>query len=306
MTRFQTNEVSGRIAVVVGRTAGRVSRVWGQRGLGTIFKTLRRAPLFGRAVCRVAVEPDATFETEVFEPYWGPTLVGGRPYEPEVDAVMRRLGRFAPVLVDCGANNGYWSILATSRRYGFRAAIAIEANPPTYAVLSRNASLSGDRIRCVHRAVADVVGRPVHLAGSADHAVAHIGSDTTGPVVDTTTIDHEIAVAGWTTEPLVLKLDVEGYEGPALAGAEHALAHHDSALVFEDFADAGFDTVRLVAQRDYSTYYVDTSGRCRAVASVADARRHAAADVRPGRARNFVAVRPGGQFAEMFRSWCLE
>jgi FkbM family methyltransferase len=304
LPQFQTDKVAARVAVTVGYAAGVLSRAWGQRGLGTIFQALGRVPFLGNKRCRVALHPDAFFETSIFEPYWGPTLVGGRPYEPEVQAVMLRLGKFRPTFVDCGANFGYWSILATTATYGCARAIALEANPTTFEVLVRNASLNANRFVCVNRAVASTVGETVRLADAADHAVAYVSASGTGPSVKTTTIDHELESLAWEDGPVVLKIDVEGHEEPAIAGAERTLERGDAVLLFEDFASHDFRIVRLVSERlKYPLYYVDTLGHCHTVRVHADAARHAGADPRSGRARNFVAPKPGGQFAELMRSW---
>lgn len=159
-------------AVALARGIGVVSRAWGQRGLGTGFKMLNRVPLFRSARCEVEFMRGARFETEVFEPYWGPTLLGGRPYEPEVLTVLRWFAPLAPTFVDCGANYGFWSVITTASELAYPRVVAIEASATTFARLESNAKRNGNRFTPLLRAVGETSGQTLHLSDASLHAVA--------------------------------------------------------------------------------------------------------------------------------------
>lgn len=129
-------ELGSSAALRVAKAIGFTSRAWGQVGLGTIFKAIGRVPALESMRCCVEFEQGSFFETKIFEPYWGPTVVGGRPYEPELAASLRAFAGVDATFVDGGANYGYWSIIATGRNVAFRRAVAIEPNPSTFAHLA--------------------------------------------------------------------------------------------------------------------------------------------------------------------------
>ena len=60
--------------------------------------------------------------------YWSlGTTLGRHLDEPEIDWVLQRAIDRPYALIDCGANIGYWSVLASSMPYGRHRAVAIEA-----------------------------------------------------------------------------------------------------------------------------------------------------------------------------------
>jgi FkbM family methyltransferase len=251
--------------------------------------------------------PDATFEVEVFEPYWGPVLVGGRAYEPEVLHTLRRFASLDPVLVDCGANVGFWSVIASAPEIGLSRVVAIEPNPTTHRHLLRNAELNGGRYHCVRRAVSNTSGETVQLMDAARHAVARIGEDPDGTPVETITVDAVLAGRGWGSpnDRILLKLDVEGHELAALEGA-HEATRRDHAIIFEELTQHGFDTFDALLARGYAMYDISARGTARALADRASAQSAAATAGRLGRARNFVASSPGGEFDRALEGWARE
>ncbi|NNL85681.1 MAG: FkbM family methyltransferase [Myxococcales bacterium] len=305
--RFVARGLAPRAAVALGRLAGRLSRAWGQRGLGTLFAASRRVPGFSGATCRVVHRSGATFELEVFEPYWGPVLVAGRAYEPEVLHTLRRFASLDPVLVDCGANVGFWSVIASAPEIGLSRVVAIEPNPTTYRRLLRNAELNGGRYHCVKRAVSHTSGETVQLVDAARHAVARIGEDPGGTPVETITVDAVLADRGWVSpdDRILLKLDVEGHELAALEGAR-ATTRRDHAIIFEELTQHGFCTFEALLARGYAIYDINARGTARALADRAGAQSAATAAGRLGRARNFVASSPGGKFARVLEGWARE
>ena len=291
----------------VARAVGLASRAWRQKGLGTLYLWLGRLPVMRGARCEVEFEPGCKFELDPVEPYWAPTVVGGRPYEPEMRHLLRRLAPLEPVLVDCGANFGYWSIVATGPDFGVRGAVAIEASPRTFDALARNAALNGNRFTCLHRAIAARSGETVTLEAESAHAVAHVGSsDGPGSRVTTVTVDDAVKAAGFADrERFLVKVDVEGLEVAAVEGAAK-VCEADHAFVLEDWARRGYPTMQALQERGYQAYYVSLGGRCLAAGTPDQARSHAERDHHAGRAQNLVFVRGDGALTQVIRSWASE
>lgn len=291
---------SARLALALARSVSRGARVWQQRGLGTIFLNLARIPVLGAAEALVEFEPGCRFVLPVFEPYWGPTVVGGRPFEPEVVALLRAVGDLAPILVDCGANFGYYSVLATGPGFGFGGAVAIEANPSTFERLRTNARANAERFVCLHRAISDTSDTTVRIASAHSHAVAHVAprGEGGGVEVETITVPDALRAAAFEeAENFVLKLDVEGQEGAALAGSAEWRRRSSHLIVFEDWADVRFETAAALLAEGYDVYYLRADGAARQVTDVDAARALVARDGRVTRSCNFAAVRGGGPFA---------
>ncbi|MCA9588155.1 MAG: FkbM family methyltransferase [Myxococcales bacterium] len=294
-----------QLALWTARAASRSSRLWRQRGLGTIFLKLQGLRAFRGAECTVEFAPDCFFHLPVFEPYWGPTVIGGRPFEPEVVHLLHAVRELRPVLVDCGANYGYYSVLATGPAYGYAGALAIEANPATYARLRENARLNANRFETQNLALSARSGETVSLSSTEHHAVTHVNvggaaEDGAGPgavEVTTVTIPDALAKCGLdTAERYVLKLDVEGQEIAALEGSRAWRDGTDHLIVYEDWADSGFETTAALLAEDYPVFFVRKDGRVHRVTSTDEALRVISLDGKVSRSCNFAATKRGGAF----------
>lgn len=287
-------------ALAVGRSIGTVSSLWGRVGLGTLFQAAGRASGLRGVEAPVRLPTGGLFEVPVFDGYWGPTVVGGRAFEPEVGIAFQRFRAVRPVLVDCGANFGYWSVMGAFGDQPYPNILSIEANPTTYDRLVRNAALNGGRFEPIWAAVSDVSGRTVFLGGTDAHAEAHVADD--GEVeVTTIAIDGALAERGLDNAAhVVIKLDVEGHEITALRGASQTL-QRDHAIVFEDWEANDFHVVTELIRLGDAVYYVSQKGDVAPLRHAGDARDVTRRDHKISKSRNFVAVKPGGDLERLLR-----
>lgn len=308
--RFTTSDVSSRAAVLVARSVGFASRAWGQKGLGTMYQALGRLPVVGGARCTARIAPDTRFATPVFDPYWGPTILGGRPFEPELGYLLRRLAGAGATFLDCGANFGYWSVIASGPEFDFRHTVAIEPNPSTFARLVENARLNGDRFRCVQRAVCNRTGDTVRLTWSDQHAVSYVDErgQAAGVDVQTITLDDLVTELGWDHDPcFVLKIDVEGQEEKTIEGAARLRREHEHLMIVEDFpTKRDLWVVQAVPPLGYELFYVSRRGTCHRVRTSEDVHRLAALDGKSARSCNFVATRPAGAMHDRMAAWARD
>lgn len=173
----------------------------------------------------VRLNEDAAFAMPFCDAYWSRLLNRNYEYEEEIEAFLRSVRSGQYVFVDCGANFGYWSVLASSRPYGSQQAIAIEASAANARRLRQNAKLNENRFRCVHAAVGGSGAGLVRIVGTKHEKLATIPVVEPAPdavemlsldrLVDTGVIDAQL--------PIVIKLDVEGVEIAALQGARSLL-----------------------------------------------------------------------------------
>lgn len=153
----------------------------------------------------------------------------------EMAFVMHFL-RAGEMFADVGANIGAFTVLAVGVA-GARA-VAFEPSPETFAMLSRNVQLNG--LTGLARLVNAVAGRSVGVVqfsanlGTENH-VAEVSEQKNSVAVPMTTVDHELA----TNPPVLLKVDVEGFETEVFGGAEKTLKNQALQAIIIERSGAG-------------------------------------------------------------------
>ncbi len=139
------------------------------------------------------------------------------------------------LFMDVGANIGMYTIIASAAA-GARS-IAIEPVPATFADLAGNIRLNGieDRVEARNVGVGDRPGMVRFTAdkGGMNHILPVNGSG--GIELPVVTIDSLLAGR----DCAVMKLDIEGYELPALRGASATLANPSMRALIVEMNDSG-------------------------------------------------------------------
>jgi len=161
-------------------------------------------------------------------------------YEPDLQQAARDYIQAGMVVADVGANIGYISLMAARLVGNEGSVFAFEALPDNIARLERNVALNsmGDRVIITHAAVMDRVGEAVflvHASGAMGKAEGSAGRNTNYSQrirVPALTLDH-FFFEGNHPLPQVIKIDIEGGEGLALAGMTRLLAEARPLLLIE-------------------------------------------------------------------------
>ncbi len=205
------------------------------RGAPTLLRQLSKTPL-SREVATVTLPAGQTLSFPAYDEYWARHFYAGVPFEPDVEQIFRRFAK-GRVLIDCGANIGYWSVRANE--LGFTGAIAIEANEALIPLLSLN-----HQGPVIHAAVHSKSGETLFLKGEG--AAAALASD--GKPVKT------LALADLRVDcPAIVKLDVEGAEIEAIKGAGNL----DAMFVYEDWPKSGMPVTDYLLRNGYALYGFD-------------------------------------------------
>jgi FkbM family methyltransferase len=216
---------------------------------------------------RAVLNEDAHFFFPSNDGYWlGGATVADRPYEPEIHWLLRRaMDRKAP-FIDCGANMGYWSVLASSAPYGRHAVVAIEASRANVAILKMNADVNNGRFPVLRRAIFRESDLRVRLYGQRHYGMSlrsdwHVDGSAYSEEVETISIDDVAKRFLPNREyPALLKIDVEGAEVEAIKGAR-ATIDEGALFVFEDHGkEPAHPACRFVlAQQGMDMWHVGTN-----------------------------------------------
>ena len=155
--------------------------------------------------------------------------------------VARRLLRPGSTFVDCGANIGLWSLIASPVVGEMGRVIAFEPNPATSDKLAENVSANSlDNITVVRAAVGARSGI-ASLRCESSHNISALCDQTTAETitVPVVTLDEYIG-----DQPVhAIKIDVEGYELDVLRGAIRLIERQGIWLCIE------FNTIASKASR---------------------------------------------------------
>lgn len=187
-----------------------------------------------------------------------------------VTEALFRLISPGDTVVDAGANVGYMTVLAGIAAGRGGRVLSFEPHPELFAVLERNVAGASRRwstaaFETHQAALGDRPGSahlhlPPHF--EANDGVARIepdaGPDGRSLMVRVATLDEVLG----DTPVGVLKLDVEGFEPQALAGAARALAgRRIKHIVYEDHSVADSEVVRMLEAAGYRLFSLGWSMR---------------------------------------------
>ena len=252
-----------RLAVLAMQAGAKATDRFHHRGLSLGCRLLR--PVLGERDILVQFSEDAVFGFPFGDAYWSFVLDRGFTYEIEIDRLLRGIADVDYTFVDCGANFGLWSVLATSKPFGSHPAIAIEASAANTTRLAANARLNGDRFQVMHRAIGAASGGTAWLSGRKHEAITTIGAEAgRGEAVPIIALDSLLDDGMLTpARPLVVKLDVEGVEIDAMRGARRLFAA-DTAIIYEEHGSDRAHTVSrfVLNETPYRAFVLNPATDC--------------------------------------------
>jgi len=206
-------------------------------------------------------------------------------WEPATTFVFRELVRPGDVVIDVGANLGYFTALAATLCGPQGKVFAFEPHPKTSKLLSKNIAANKlANVVIVQKAVSDQSSTAnLFLATRSDqHSMIHEplelkpeGARVGKPItVDTITLDEFLG--DLEIGPRLLKMDIEGAEPLALRGAEQLISQNPEMAIILELntqylnADAAGDLLKKLASYGFKFMVVDDEADQIASASCAE------------------------------------
>jgi len=168
-------------------------------------------------------------------------------YEPEIRSLVSRILGPGGVAIDVGANVGWHTLLMAALVGETGRVLAFEPNPSVRRQLVDNIRANHlNRVSVHDCALSDKPGKMGFKAPDArdmesgnGHLVARSAAvDNCGDLlaVSSDTVDHVVNGAGLATLDFI-KIDIEGWEWPALLGSKETLRRYRPIVIFEYIAE---------------------------------------------------------------------
>jgi len=158
-------------------------------------------------------------------------------YEPGVTRLFQREIRPGDLVLDIGANIGYFTLLAARLAGNSGKVLAFEPDPTNFGLLSRNVADNGYKnVSPRQEAVADKAGTlRLYLSASnrGDHRLFDPGDSRESIEVRTVALDQ--ALKGLDRKVRFIKMDVQGAEALALAGMKGLLGSNRGLKLVTEF-----------------------------------------------------------------------
>ena len=234
-------------------------RIWEQFRKTKHYRAFRAGAYRTRYGFSMNLAPDQQIDRFIY--FWD-------CWEPNETRLVRKLLRTNDIFVDVGANNGYYSLLASTLVGPSGSVLALEPLPPIISELKANIALNGFRnISVIESAVSD----------KADDLVLTI-PEGGGPGVTTL---RPVKGASWRVScnrldrlladfptPRLVKIDVEGAELKALTGLEGLLVRNEApdvlcevtASFLKQIGDNANALYSWMARFGYRAYLVRENG----------------------------------------------
>ena len=243
----------------------------GMRGYGYFCRNILPTICGDDRYLDVNIHSKSVFRVDLCDPYWNLLNIDKFKYEPEISALLELLLGENSVFIDCGANQGYWSLYA-SETLPSENVLAVEASADTFAKLSTHCKINNRDCNLIHGAISSISGEEVEfVTESGNHAGASIvgakdrasNREMVCERVKTVSIDDLVEenfsnhTGNW-----VVKIDVEGAEIEAIKGAKRVL-QKEAVLIFEDLASVDEKGICefVLEQPELKLFSIHSSGK---------------------------------------------
>ena len=158
-------------------------------------------------------------------------------YEPAITKLMLETARPGDVVLDVGANIGYFTVLLAQKVGPQGKVFAFEPSPDNFALLRKNVETNGfSNVVLINKAVSDrqqTLRLYLSKENMGDHRIYDSGDARESVVVDCVSLDA--CLASTPAKIRLLKMDVQGAEFQVLQGMQSLLNKNPDIILFMEF-----------------------------------------------------------------------
>ncbi|WP_406696103.1 FkbM family methyltransferase [Singulisphaera sp. Ch08] len=170
-----------------------------------------------------------------------PMLLRDGYFEPYETTLIESEVKAGDVVLDIGANIGYYTLIFARLVGDHGRVYAFEPDPTNFRLLKKNVRANGyHNVIFVNKAVAEVSG-PLSLYlcpdNKGDHRIFASEDDRDAIPIQATTLDEYFAEYQGKID--FIKMDIQGSEGRAVRGMQKLLRRHHDVKIITEFWPAG-------------------------------------------------------------------
>jgi len=236
-------------------------------GKGLIYDRLMPLVECSWEAPRIRTRYDVRFECDLTDKVTREIYYAG--FDRKDCRILKRLVKPGAVILDVGANVGYFSLLCAKWILGRGAVHAFEPFPKTVRRFERNVELNPGLQPVVHlhrSALSDFIGTMGMKVPDQGNQGCNFLNATGGSSVDVTTLDS-FCEKEQLSRIDIIKIDVEGSEIALLRGAEETIRRFRPVLMVEvnpstlkNFGKTPADLIQAIARHGYRLHYAGRAG----------------------------------------------
>jgi len=213
-----------------------------------------------KKIVKIKLNSDTYFSFFLKDPYYNRLIYPKFKYEPEIEFLLRKLRDIDFLFLDAGANYGYWSLLASSKKFNKKKAIALEPLKSNYNFLYKNKLDNKNRFKSLNLGVGEKKKyTKIYYSDQNSNVGASIYKDNNKKLIsEKIKIDKIDNILSKRKEKnLVIKIDIEGNEINALNGAKKILKKN-CLIIYEDHASDKFHlNSKYFLKKNFSIFSFD-------------------------------------------------
>lgn len=222
-------------------------------GIITLFVSKKK-------IVKIKLNSDTYFSFFLKDPYYNRLIYPKFKYEPEIEFLLRKLRDIDFLFLDAGANYGYWSLLASSKKFNKKKAIALEPLKSNYNFLYKNKLDNKNRFKSLNLGVGEKKKyTKIYYSDQNSNVGASIYKDNNKKLIsEKIKIDKIDNILSKRKEKnLVIKIDIEGNEINALNGAKKTLKKN-CLIIYEDHTSDKFHSnSKYFLKKNFSIFFFD-------------------------------------------------
>lgn len=211
-----------------------------------------------KKIVKIKLNSDTYFSFYLKDPYWNRLIYPKFKYEPEVDFLLKKLKYIDFLFVDAGANYGYWSLLASSKKFNKKKVIALEPLKSNYYFLNKNKLDNQNRFKSLNLGVGEKKKyTKIYYNNQMSNVGASIYEDNKKKLIsEKIKIDKIDNILSKRKEKnLIIKIDIEGNEINALNGAKKVLKKN-CLIIYEDHTSDKFHlNSKYFLKKNFSIFF---------------------------------------------------